>query len=298
MSGKMIYHYTNYEAAQSIIESKNIRLVSSLSMSDRTDRFFANLYTTTFLLTSKDSRIKEVRENVDIKDILSVNFESLQIPFFSASFCLSEGNQYLWENYASNHKGVCIAFNSEYLLKQIRNILCENFTPIDEGEKADDYVKDIIPLRHVYYGDAEEFVVDVVRKTDCFDEYYKRDNPNAYRNWLARIYAVVAGVIKANDYKCEEEIRLLFQKCVSNNLIYSSDCYRFKAGISKLGMCSSMEEKGKQYFALHLEEFFTSELLPQIVLGKDFPHEKINSLKESLQSNGLTETVINDCFMK
>ena len=298
----MIYHYTNFDAAISIINYKNLRLVSSLEMEDQTDRFFANLYATIFILTSKDRETAEMRTHIDYDNIISANVESLKIPFYSTSFCERLDNEYLWKNYADKHAGVCIAFNKNYLLEQIRNVLLQNYVPLDLDEIAGEHIRDFVPIRSVYYKNAEEFLIDVVHKTRPTDKNYTDNCPFAYKHWLERVFSAVAGVIKADEFKPEEEVRLLFQDIYKENYIFNHPMYvfewtRFKDGFSKLGLCNLKNENGKQYYELRMEEFFNSELIPKIVLGKDFPDENIGFLKKALYSNGMTDTVVDDSFI-
>ena len=302
MSNELIYHYTNFDAATSIIENKNIRLSSSLGMDDQTDRFFANLYATIFILTSKDRGTTKLRTHIDYDDMVSANIESLKIPFYSTSFCERLDNEYLWENYADKHAGVCIAFSKNYLLEQIRNVLLHNYVPLDLDEIAGEHIRDFVPIRSVYYKKAEEFLIDVVHKTRPTDKNYTDNSPFAYKHWLERVFSVVAGVIKADEFKPEEEVRLLFQdtykdEYIVNHPMYAFDCARFKDGFSKLGLCELKSGTGKQYYELRLEKFFNSELIPKIVLGKNSSDENIELLKKTLYSNRLTHTVVDESFI-
>lgn len=300
MEKDLMYHYTKYESAISIIENKNIRLSSSLGMNDKTDRFFANLYATALILTSKDSVITGLRTHLEIDDIINANLKSLQIPFYSASFCERADNQHLWSNYANNHSGVCMAFNKEYLLRQMRMVLSDNFIPFDSDEKADEYIEYIVPLRSVYYKEAEQFVTEVIKKTRPSEEYIK-SSPFAYKHWLVMVYSIIAGVIKADKFKHEEEIRLLFQDTYSSDYIETSpmrlfDYERLKKGLSELGLSNLVQNDRKEYYELKLEKFFTSELIPEIVLGKNFLPQNIEPLKNFLKNNGLVNTVVDDRF--
>ena len=109
-----MFHYTNEKGLYGLLSSKRLWLVSSGEMEDITDRFYANMFVTIALLRTDDEDVKKIRENLDAKDIIQANMEALEIPFYSASFCMDSKNECLWEKYADRRKGVCIEFNEDY----------------------------------------------------------------------------------------------------------------------------------------------------------------------------------------
>ena len=145
----MIYHYTAFELAKKILESQKLYLGSSISMDDKVDRFYGNLYATIHLLTSNHRHYQDIRENLTTDEILKINEESLCVPFYSASFCKRQDNEYLWENYANNKNGVALGFDEELLQKNIDETLRHYYKDID-GDKIElgKHVKLLFKINH------------------------------------------------------------------------------------------------------------------------------------------------------
>lgn len=203
-----MFHYTTIENSIKIFQSKKLWLVSSCEMNDVTDRFYANLFVTVAILFSNDANAMLLRKNLEAKDILRINMKTLEIPFYSASFCENNNNDYLWKNYADNNKGICIEMDEKYLLNYFDTVVKDNYEPIDENDQFKE--TSIIAKRKVEYN----YPIDTFLKALEFTKQYcvsKKDinNPNehskiCFQNWLNLTLSIFAGTIKADSFSKED----------------------------------------------------------------------------------------------
>lgn len=292
----MIYHYTTFQSAQNILESQKLYLGSSISMDDKVDRFYANLYATVYLLTSKHKHYQGILENLTTDEILKINEESLRIPFYSASFCKRQDNQYLWENYADNKKGVVLGFDEELLQKNIEETLRHHYKDIDGDKTYCPEPPKVLPLRTVTYSgiDAEGFMDKVA--DDLYNWLFANLDTGKtvdYKFWWKLILCLAGGMIKGTDYKKEEEMRLIFQniydeKYMSDSPIIMIQKYEYEEGMKRLGLMTLLTNEPKERFELDLQSQPNSpKVIKQIVLGEDFPKENIEEVQRLAAENGL-----------
>lgn len=292
----MIYHYTAFELAKKILESQKLYLGSSISMDDKVDRFYGNLYATIHLLTSNHRHYQDIRENLTTDEILKINEESLCVPFYSASFCKRQDNEYLWENYANNKNGVALGFDEELLQKNIDETLRHYYKDID-GDKIDcPEPPKVLPLRTVTYSssDAKEFMDKVA--DDIYNRFFTnlvKDKKVDYKFFWKLILCLAGGVIKSADYKKEEEMRLLFQntydeKYMADFPITMIQKYEYDEGMNRLGLMTLFTNEPKERFELDLQsQPNSSKVIKQIVLGEDFPKENIGEVQNLAAANDL-----------
>lgn len=297
----MLYHYTNENGLYGILNSKSLWLVSSMEMSDISDRFYGNLFATIALLKCDNEEVTLLRDNLTEKDILDVNMKALQTSFYSASFCKRNNNEYLWENYAGSNSGFCIEFNDNVLNEFINKIILENYEPLYHDEEITRFENDILNPRNVFYGYPEKLFIDannITKKIALPDQKiinYDNHSHKYYKNWLFYILLLISGIIKSDLFNREEEIRLLFQDFYSDynikfNFFYLLEKIRLINALEKLGLSAenNIDEKKKK-LELKFGQYFSSELIPNIYLGYDCK-VNIESLKELLQNNGLKNT--------
>lgn len=292
----MIYHYTAFESAKEILESKKLYLVSTMKMEDKMDRFYGNLYATVHLLTSNHRHYQDIRENLTTDEILKINEESLNLPFYSASFCKRQDNEYLWENYADDKKGVALGFDEELLQKNIDETLRHCYKDID-GDKIDcPEPPKVLPLRPVIYSssDAKEFMDKVA--DDLYNWLFANLDTGKtidYKFWWKLILCLAGGVIKGTDYRKEEEIRLIFQniydeKYMADFPITMIQKYEYDEGMNRLGLMTLFTNEPKERFELDLQSQPNSpKAIKQIVLGEDFPKENIGEVQNLAAANDL-----------
>lgn len=209
----MLYHYTGMKGLNGILESKRLWLVSSQSMSDITDRFYGNLFSTVALLKSEDQDIKLLREHLTAQDIIDINMQTFQVDFYSASFCDRSDNDYLWEKYSDSNKGACIGIDDTYLNNFFLATIREKFNYL-EGDEESNVKNDLLNQRKVLYhypvGDFEK-IVKLLRP----DDYTLSNNANVYKDWLFFTICILAGIVKAKNstkkkkYDCSSKIDIL-----------------------------------------------------------------------------------------
>ena len=293
----MLYHYTSLEAFLNILKSKQLWLVSSLTMDDKTDRFYGNLFCLASLLKSNHTDAKLLRSRLKAKDILDINVDTLSVNFYSASFCERHNNKKLWEDYADNFRGVCFEFNENCLFDYEGELIKEKYRPLDDEDKPRNPI--VIENRKVEYGESEhlfEKILEDMKRFCAIDEdAMTNDKANLqFRNWLELMLITVAGVVKSNDFKDEEEIRLLFQDRYDDEFItahpfYVLNEYNYAEVIKILGVSKKIEQP-KKHVNLELNKIFSSILIPKVFVTADF--ELNDELRKALNDAGLYETEI------
>ena len=294
----MIYHYTNYDGLKGILESKRLWLVSSRLMSDITDRFYGNLFAMLALLKSENKDVKFLRDNLEYEDILEVNMQTFEVEFYSASFCSRFDNDHLWDNYAALNKGFCIEIDNDCLCNYINTVIEDNLSKIDEADEITEFDKDILLPRRVEYGYPIDFFNKVIEDTKKFamsEDDYNSSNVHKkqhFKNWLLLSLIIFAGVVKGKKFDEEEEIRLLFQNRYSDDYIEQSGIYaleklRMAKAFELLGIDKEVE--GKNRMELKLSAVFDSNLIPNIIVGREFNGD-IEELKKLIKNAGLNNT--------
>lgn len=289
-----LYHYTSFTSFEKMMKSRNLWLVASTEMADMTDRCYANLYVLTALYNIDDKDVVLLRNNLTQNDIIEVNMETFEAPFYSASFCYEKENDYLWNNYADMDKGVAICFDKEFFSKSVGEIVNKYYRTIDEVDEAH---TEIIAFRDVLYDVPNSKFLDIVKKTKP-DPYYLSNSPNAYKTWLLLILSTLAGIVKAKRFSSEQEARVLFVQKYSDDYIAKRPIYlmlkhSMEDALKNLGLIGKpivTEEAPKKRYELDLSTFWSEKLIPHIIIGDSF--RDVNKLKEVLNNNGLSKTQI------
>lgn len=291
----MIYHYTNEYGLKGILKSKHLWLVSSEEMNDKTDRFYGNLLSTIALFQSKDKDVKLLKDNLKPEDILNANTKSLDVKFYSASFCKKNDNDYLWNNYADSNRGICLEINDNILNNYFSKVVKEKFSNL-EGDSDNITSNDTyINLRNVLYGFPIEDFNKIVKSLKP-EDYVLQNNKDAYTNWFYSTVCILAGIVKGKNFEKECEIRLLFQDRYSYDYLEKNPLsYLFREQNEDiflvLGIDTEIKDKKKRRMELKLNDIFNSELIPKIIIG-DCYVGKISNLKKYLQTAKLTDTKI------
>lgn len=286
----MLYHYTNFDAFKNILATKSLWLVSSLEMSDRTDRIYGNLFCLTSLLKSDKESAIAIKDNLEISEILNLNVETLDADFYSASFCERNDNTFLWNNYASKFKGVCFGFDEVLFLDYIKKITKEHYDKLDDSDEPDDYP--CIEKRKVEYGNPIPlFDKALSNATNIWpfkndDAFYEKECSKVQ---LKIALMILAGVVKSEDFEKEEEIRFLFRHNTKSDFFGEFKKIRYGEVFKNLGLTDFIKEP-KKHVALNIENIFNSKLIPNVFITKDFQYR--NELKCCLIDAGLSETKI------
>lgn len=295
-----MFHYTTQEGLCGILQSKKLWLVSSLEMNDVTDRFYANLFVTTALFSSNDEDATLLRSNLGAEDILRINMDTLEVPFYSASFCENNNNDYLWQNYADGNKGVCIEIDDDYFNTYKDSVVKEMYEPLDAEDVPGN--ETIIEKRKVKYNYPIGYFLDVLKitKNCCIsekdvnapDEYTK----TRFGNWLFLTLTLLAGTIKAQRFSEEDEVRLLFQnrytdEYVNKYSVYFLVRYKLTKILKELGVDAEVPGDGKRRMELNIDKIFNEKFIKSITLGDGFSGD-IQKLRIQMNQSGLLKTTL------
>lgn len=295
-----MFHYTTQEGLLGILRSKKLWLVSSREMNDVTDRFYANLFVTTALFCSNDEEATLLRNNLSAEDILRINMDTLEVPFYSASFCENNSNEYLWQNYADGNKGVCIEIDDYYFNTYKDKVVKEMYESLDAEDIPENEI--IIEKREVKYNYPIEYFLDTLKLTKkCCISEKDMNAPDGYtkidfENWLFLTLTLLAGTIKAEYFSKEDEVRLLFQnrytdEYVNKHSMYFLVRYRLTKILKELGVDAEISDGGKRRMELNIDKIFNEHLIKSITIGDGFS-ENIQELKVQMNQAGLLKTVL------
>lgn len=295
-----MFHYTTQEGLLGILRSKKLWLVSSREMNDVTDRFYANLFVTTALFSSNDEDATLLRNNLSAEDILRINMDTLEVPFYSASFCENNSNEYLWQKYADGNKGVCIEIDDNYFNTYKDKVVKEMYESLDAEDIPENEI--IIEKREVKYNyPIEYFLVALKLTKKCCISEKDMNAPDGYtkiqfENWLFLTLTLLAGTIKAENFSKEDEVRLLFQnrytdEYVNKHSMYFLVRYRLTKILKELGVDAEISDGGKRRMELNIDKIFNENFIKSITIGDGFSGN-IQELKVQMNQAGLLKTVL------
>ena len=297
-----MFHYTTQEGLLGILRSKKLWLVSSREMNDVTDRFYANLFVTTALFSSNDEDATLLRNNLSAEDILRINMDTLEVPFYSASFCENNSNEYLWQKYADGNKGVCIEIDDNYFNTYKDKVVKEMYESLDAEDIPENEI--IIEKREVKYNYPIEYFLAALKLTKkCCISESDMNAPDGYtkiqfENWLFLTLTLLAGTIKAENFLKEDEVRLLFQnrytdEYVNKHSMYFLARYRLTKILKELGVDAEISDGGKRRMELNIDKIFNERFIKSITIGDGYSG-KINELKMQMKQAGLSKAILQD----
>lgn len=295
----MIYHYTTFKGLKGILSSKKIWLTYSQELNDVTDRSYAYMSVLVNLFKSDNEDVKILLSFLNKQDILDVIKELFDVPFYSASFCNRNDNNYLWVNYAEDSSGFCIKIDEEYMKDGITKILRDNYNSLD-SEDVYENEYNLNPRKVKYELNETDLIkaLSITKELSGFDfASTDKDKKVKSKFWLKLILMVFAGIIKHTNYHDEEETRILFQnfydeQYINKNSFYQLQIERYKYAYEKLGLIKEIKE-GKRRLELNLECFFDSKLIPEIIIGRNYNHD-LKEVIDLLNSSGLSDTYKNN----
>lgn len=231
--GSQLYHYTSVHALYGILKSHELWLGNTGTMNDSSE-------ITGFIEKLQKALIADLPP--DKHEECNTYFDGVygriksEYPF---AFCLSRlyDNAAQWERYADGAKGVCIAFNTENLLKALW--YCGGiFAPIFYNYNIKDHDHYKILYKYFTSGELPEF----------YNEKGQIDN------------MIVCGYIhKHESFDTEQEIRV--STCWKDTLKYSSEDYIVINGQIKRVLKFNFEEVCKG------ENVDFQELIDKIIIG-------------------------------
>lgn len=117
----ILYHYTDFQALDGILRCAQLRVNNVLNMNDSAEmRHFMNrLCSAVMARLERDGQVEQARQ------IQALFRQELQKEYsaFAACFSFHRDDAAQWERYGNRGRGVCIAFQREYLQKIARGAL-------------------------------------------------------------------------------------------------------------------------------------------------------------------------------
>lgn len=277
-----MFHFTDKKGLIGILISKKIWLTNTKELNDYSERIYANLLFTSLLYdVDNDENVKYIRDNLSSEDILEANLDTMNYDAYSASFCEEYQNNVLWKKYADNNKGVAIEFNKDYL-----------------KEYLNDKIKDVnINVRPVFYGVNRKEFSKIIKLATNLCDIGHNDNIKAKNKLFMSLY-IASGIFKDKKFCYEKETKLHFLNQYSDEYIQKFPTfalYKMKneENLKFLGLLEEIKDDKKRRVELNLSEIFDSNLIPSIILGKEYIGQ-IECLRELLNSLGLEKTKIKD----
>lgn len=273
-----MFHFTDKEGLNGILKSKSLWLTNTKDLNDFSERIYANILFTTLLFKTNNEDVNYLRNNLSIEDILQENFSVLECDTYSASFCKNFNNDYLWDNYADNKKGVAIEVNEQYLNEYFKS----------------KFNNQTISFRPVFYGVNKEQFLKIMNLVSSIT--IGLDSKKIAANRLYFALYIASGIFKDDKYKDEEETKLYFKNeyfdnYVQNKPIHKLTKFENDENLKFLGLAEEKNNGQKRYLDLNLLEVFNSKLIPSIILGEKYDGN-IKELRDLLTSLDLKDTKI------
>lgn len=273
-----MFHFTDKEGLNGILKSKSLWLTNTKDLNDFSERIYANILFTTLLFKTNNEDVNYLRNNLSIEDILQENFSVLECDTYSASFCKNFNNDYLWDNYADNKKGVAIEVNEQCLNEYFKS----------------KFNNQTISFRPVFYGVNKEQFLKIMNLVSSIT--IGLDSKKIAANRLYFALYIASGIFKDDKYKDEEETKLYFKNeyfdnYVQNKPIHKLTKFENDENLKFLGLAEEKNNGQKRYLDLNLLEVFNSKLIPSIILGEKYDGN-IKELRDLLTSLDLKDTKI------
>lgn len=273
-----MFHFTDKEGLSGILKSKSLWLTNTKDLNDFSERIYASILFTTLLFKTNNEDVNYLRNNLSIEDILQENFSVLECDTYSASFCQNFNNDYLWDNYADNKKGVAIEVNEQYLNEYFKS----------------KFINQTISFRPVFYGVNKEQFLKIMNLVSSIT--IGLDSKKIAANRLYFALYIASGIFKDDKYKDEEETKLYFKNEYSDNYVQNKPIHKLTKfendeNLNFLGLAEEKNNGQKRYLDLNLLEVFNSKLIPSIILGEKYDGN-IKELRDLLTSLDLKDTKI------
>lgn len=266
----MIYHYTSFENFKNILKSKSLWLSSCMQMDDPIDELYSTYCVSRFMSDSNNGINDRLSGNLSGKDIINI-LKKHYFEYYSISFGVTNDNDTLWENYANNSKGICIAFDEKIIKNFVNKVHTDNY--------YSDYLDlDFVNVEYGYninklYNSAINIIeseLEDVSKND-FLSYF------AYR---------MTGRIKSEEWKDQKETRLLLvddRKLTKRKLKNHKDDNNTWCELEKISFEEKNEilkklgllRKHKGHYVLDLRTVWDNNLLPKIFVRDENTYAEV-----------------------
>lgn len=266
---KNIYHYCNVETFMKIVENKKLWLSNSFKMNDS--------YENTWIERFINDKIKHLDDKYEtfVNQFISLyNFHN-NVPYIA---CFSENGDILsqWRAYADDGSGLAIAFNTNKLgIKE--------FLP-GFGVNAD--------LTTGLYKVLYDIDKQVENVNNIFDNFIKQiDNGEIAESTASSLCADILNrysvVFKNPKFSEEKEWRIIHNPLITND---KENNIEITGNISDMFFRSRNSEI-VSYFRFPLENIFSSDLIPEIILGPKCKLDKYD-FQMYLNLNNLKNTKV------
>ena len=194
-----LYKYLPLEGAVSSLEYKNIQFSSPFTFNDitegRNSRFIFMGKELRKVLLSTSLNKYEINKSIDSRNIDNMTDEKIETIFSNqfekitfgntgvACFTTIENSEFHWQNYANMHKGICIRYNFENLLK-FWNAQTNLFTYQGIKSLITNYIIYLNSINPIIFKDENKFLCAI--------------------NWLN---------VKHKSYEPESEFRIYSNNC-------------------------------------------------------------------------------------
>ena len=256
----ILYHYTDFQALHGIVCCAQLRVNNILNMNDAAEMslFMSGLCNAVVRRLEDEGDCQHARE---VQDLFQ---EELKKEFtysaYAACFSLFRDDAAQWERYGNRGRGVCIAFQGEYLQKMAEGALS---------------------LQTVYYQDdmATHNLVDVFYGLVKKQQKLSGENPDLKQ---AMNYAwSCSAAFKHPSFLSEREVRLVVSPFVKESFDMKP-CYHITV------------ERIKKYYPLDLMAMCRKigirlvDLVSEIIIGPESTQSK-SILQDYLRDNDLGE---------
>ena len=120
-NGDILYHYTDFQAVDGILRCAQLRVNNVLNMNDSAEmRHFMKR-----LCSAITERLERDGNREQANQVKALFYRELKKEYsaFAACFSFHRDDAAQWERYGNRGRGVCIAFQREYLQKMARGAL-------------------------------------------------------------------------------------------------------------------------------------------------------------------------------
>lgn len=245
----LVYHYTSLDAFTHIVDATGIHLWATL---------FSKLNDPREVALLRDVRLpKLARKYNKTKQEMMEIYENFP---YILSLCENPDIPYMWEKYADNGNGVVLAFDKDTL----KNIAAKNF----EGNVEDDF---FLQIRYCKPGE-EDAAYDALSKIICC---YNDEAMSDFQSFA---------FVKGEEYKVEQEWRYarIRQNIMSFEPIGEGNCkFHFDEDDRNI---QHRQRSGEDIPYLTID--FPTNVLRQVhYLAKNFPHNEVNIIQDTLDKN-------------
>lgn len=272
-----LYHYCSVESMFNIIKSRSLWLSNSKQMNDAEESTWIEQYFPYFI-----ERFEKINQKKLINEAIDFYKDLKEHPFI---FCLSEDKDSLsqWRAYSKNGQGVSICFKSDIL--DLPNI-------IPGHNRKEEETIGLIPIVYDETRQSEYMYLVYKVAIDIFKK--KKDNPITVL-FLGISLSQLSRTFKNHSFSEEKEWRIIYTPIKFKKIRELNDEHDSSNTTNLLSITDQKfrvsNEKIISFYELSLSSKFTSDLIPEIILG---PKSQIDipELELFIKANGLENTKI------